>query len=184
MKASKNTPLGAQISTRRSRRARIAVAVGFAVVVLAGACAAAWMLSGGAGGFSYDPASRSGQVPTKTPEEVQAELDRVVGEGMFNISIASTIDFPSPGAPGMAYIENVPANRYDMQASIALDDTGEQIYASGPLAPGTYIEAIELVRALAPGSHAATATFTALDRETHDVVGHAAARVTLVVGEG
>lgn len=183
MGASENTALGARMAARRRRRARIGAAAGVAAVLLAAAGFALW-LSGGAGGFGYDPSSQAGQVPTKTPEEMQAELDRMVEEGMFNISIASTVDFPAPGEPGTAYIENVPANRYDMQVSIALDGTGETVYESGAVAPGNYIECIRLNKALAPGNHAATATFTALDRDTHEKVGQAAARVTLAVREG
>ena len=182
MGASDNTAIGARMAAAKRRRMRIVIVAAVAVALL-GAGAGLWLFSGGAASF-YDATARTGQAPTKTPEEIQAELNRVVEEGMFNISIASTVDFPAPGEPGTAYIENVPANRYDMRVSIALDGTGETVYESGAVAPGNYIECIRLNKALAPGNHAATATFTALDRDTHEKVGQAAARVTLAVREG
>lgn len=169
----------ASLANRR-RRMRIALAAGIAFALLAVAGVAAWLF--GAGSFAYDPSSQAGQAPRKTPEEVQAELDRIVEEGMFNISIESVIEFPTPDGSGTAYIENVPGNRYDMKVTIALDDTGETVYESGGIAPGDYIPEIELARALEAGTHDATATFFAYDRETHEQVGSAAARVVLAVG--
>ena len=180
MGASDNTAIGARMAAAKRRRTRIVIAVAVAVALL-GAGAGLWLLSGGAAPF-YDATARAGQAPTKTPEEIQAELNRVVEEGMFNISIASTVDFASPGSPGVANIENVPGNRYDMKVSIALDGTGETVYESGGIAPGDYIPEIELARALSPGMHDATATFRAFDRQTHEEVGSAAARIALSVG--
>lgn len=175
-----DTAIGVQMAASKRRRARIGTAVGVLAVLLAVA-GALWFFSGGAESF-YDVSARAGQAPTKTPEEIQAELNRVVEEGMFNISIASTVDFASPGSSGTANIENVPGNRYDMKVSITLDDTGETVYESGGIAPGDYIPEIELTRALETGAHDATATFFAYDRETHEQVGSAAARVVLAVG--
>lgn len=174
-----DTAIGVQMAASKRRRARIGAAVG-ALAVLLAVAGALWFFSGGAEPF-YDASARAGQAPTKTPEEIQAELNRVVEEGMFNISIASTIDFASPGSPGTANIENVPGNRYDMQVSIVLDATETTLYESGIIAPGSYIESIQLSELLDPGEHGATATFTALDRETHEQAGQAAAKVRLVV---
>lgn len=183
--ASENTVIGARIAARRRRGVRIGIATAI-VIALVSAGTAAVLLAGGSSApdFGYDSAAKLGQAPVKTPEEVQAELDRIVDEGMFNISIASTIDFASPDAPGTAYIENVPGNRYDMTVSVAMDGTGEVVYESAGIAPGSFIESIELSSAVSPGTWPATATFSAFDRETHELVGQAAAKVTLIVGEG
>ncbi len=134
----------------------------------------------GKGDF-YDSNSLIGQAPYKSQEEVQAELDRIVEEGMLNISIASVIEFADGTSPGTAYIENVPGNHYVMQVDIVLDETGETIYRSGGLKPDSYIEKIALSQDLDAGSYAATATFHALDPDTLDEVGQAAAKVTLNV---
>ncbi|WP_165251579.1 MULTISPECIES: hypothetical protein [unclassified Adlercreutzia] len=133
------------------------------------------------GNSLLDKNARSGQAPYKTQEEMQAELDRTVEEGMFNISIASVINFADGTSSGTAYIENVPGNQYMMQVKITDDETGEVLYESGILQPNQYIENITLARDLDAGSYNATATFTALDKTTYEEVGQAAAKITLNV---
>ncbi|WP_165252633.1 hypothetical protein [Adlercreutzia sp. ZJ304] len=129
----------------------------------------------------YDANSIIGQAPYKTEEEIQEELNRKVEEGMFNISIASVIEFEDGAAPGTAYIENVPGNPYVMQVDITLDDTGEKVYESGGLKPDSYIKDIALSKDLDAGTYQATATFHAIDQDTLEEVGQAAAKVTLNV---
>ena len=173
---------GAPESAQGKGRGRT-VAIALAVVVLAlAAWLAIWLLACN-GASLFDPSAKTGQAPYKTDAEMQAELDRVVEEGMFNISIASVIQFDAGDAPGTAYIENVPGNRYDMRVSITEDATGETVYESGVLKPNQSIEDITLTHALDAGMHDATATFVALDPVTHEETGKAAAKVTLNVLE-
>ena len=139
-----------------------------------------WLFACNGSSF-FDPAARTGQAPYKTEEEMQAELDRVIEEGMFNISIASIIEFENGSAPGTAYIENVPGNRYNMQVTITDDDTGDVLYESGVLQPNQYIEDIVLTKDLDAGTYDATATFTALDPTTYEQVGQAGAKISLNV---
>lgn len=122
-----------------------------------------------------------GQLDGKTQEEIQAELDRVVQEGMMNISIASVIEFENGGAEGEVKIENSPANHYLMQVEISLNDTGEVVYQSEILEPNYHIQYASLDVNLPAGNYPCTATFYALDPDTEDLVGQAAAAVTLVV---
>ena len=139
-----------------------------------------WFAGGSAGGF-FDNSAQSGQAPYKTAEEIQAELNRQVEEGMFNISIASVVEFADGTSPGTAYIENVPGNRYNMTVEITLDDSGEVVYQSGGLRPDSYIDDITLTKDLDAGTYPATATFTAYDTESLEEVGKAAAKVSLVI---
>ena len=162
-----------------ARTKRIAIIAGIVVVLLALALGI-WWFAGGHDDF-FDANALEGQAPYKTPEEMQAELDRIVEEGMFNISIASIIQFDEGTQPGKAYIENVPGNRYLMQVTITLDDGGETVYETKAIKPGQYIEDITLSKDLDQGTYPATATFTAYDQESHDEVGQAAAKVTLNV---
>ena len=165
------------LQTRRNRvLAGAAVLVVVAVLVGVGV----WWFISSQDDF-YDGNSILGQAPYKTPEEVQAELDRIVEEGMLNISIASVIEFADGTAPGTAYIENVPGNHYAMKVRIVLDDTGDVVYESGGLKPGTYIETITLSQDLEPGSYPATATFTAYNMDTLEEVGQAGANINLEV---
>ena len=140
-----------------------------------------WFTAGGGGGGFFDNTAQSGQAPYKTAEEIQAELNRQVEEGMFNISIASVVEFADGTSPGTAYIENVPGNRYNMTVEITLDDSGEVVYQSRGLAPDSYIDDITLTKDLDAGTYPATATFTAYDTESLEEVGKAAAKVSLVI---
>ncbi|WP_165253145.1 flagellar protein FliS [Adlercreutzia sp. ZJ304] len=157
------------------------------VLIVAGVVVAAlvlwlliWLFACNGRGI-FDPNAQTGQAPYKTEEEKQAELDRIVEEGMFNISIASAIQFEDGTSSGTAYIENVPNNNYDMKVTITDDVTGDVLYESGVLQPNQFIENITLTKDLDPGSYSATATFTALDKGTHEERGKAAAKVTINV---
>ncbi len=163
----------------KKRPALIAVAI-ILVVVIASAVFGTWWFLGGGNNF-YDSQAVSGQAPYKTQEEIVAELNRIVEEGMLNISIASLIEFENGESEGTAYIENVPSNRYVLRVTIKLDSTGEVVYQSGGLRPDSYIEKIKLSQDLPAGTYPATATFVAYDPDTLDEVGQASARITLQV---
>jgi hypothetical protein len=131
----------------------------------------------------FDPAAVTGILPGMSEQEIQEELDRVVEEGMMNISISSGISFANGTAKGQANIYNVEANRYIFKVAITLDDTGETVYESKGIQPGQYIQYIELDKNLDDGEYAATATFTAYTEDTHQIVGTAAAQLTLYIGQ-
>ncbi len=131
--------------------------------------------------LNRDPNASIGQLETKTPEEIQAELDRIVEEGMFNISINPTPVFPDGSSEGNLRIENIPANHYLMSVKITLDDTGEVIYQSGLIEPNHHIENAKLIIPLEKGVYAATAVFTAHDAETEAQKGTAAAKINVII---
>lgn len=161
-----------------SKRTFIIVAIIVIAALLIWLCV--WLFACG-GPSMFDPNARDGQAPYKSAEEMQAELDRVVDEGMFNISIASAIQFDDGTSPGTAYIENVPGNHYLMRVSITEDATGDLLYESGVLKPNQFIEEIALAKDLDAGTYPATATFTALDETTHEETGQAAAKININV---
>ena len=165
---------------QKSSRKRAAVIA----IICALAAIAIWLLVwlfACNGASLFDPNAQDGQAPYKSAEEMQAELDRVVEEGMFNISIAGAIQFDDGASEGTAYIENVPGNRYNMRVRITEDATGDVLYESGVLKPNQFIEKIALTKDHDQGSYPATATFTALDPSSYDEVGQAAAKVVVNV---
>lgn len=176
------------LAQKRARRRRriIVIACSLLVVAVVGA-GALWYFNpfgeGGAGGRYHNPNADVGQLEGKTPEEIQAELNRVVDEGMFNISIAEVLSFPDGTSEGDVRIENVPNNRYLMDVTVTLDETGEEVYESGILEPNHHITKGTLKVDLDKGTYPAKAVFTALDPETEAVVGQAAAEVTIMVAE-
>lgn len=129
----------------------------------------------------YDTSAIEGTLPGKTPEEIEAMLNQVVEEGMFNISIAPVIVFDHAFAQGQARIENIPANHYNMGVVITLDDTSETVYESKGIRPGQYIEYITLNKELSPGEYAATAMFTAYDVNDLSEQGRVAVKIKLIV---
>ncbi len=174
---------GAAAAAKAAPKKKTGLIVGIiaAVVVVAAVIVGIVVFSGSGQDDFYDANSIIGQAPYKSEEEIMAELNRIVEEGMMNISIASVIEFEDGQSEGVAYIENVPGNRYVMKVDIKLDDTGETVYESGGLKPGNYIEKIKLNKDLPQGTYSATATFHGLDPDTLEEVGTAGAVITLNV---
>ncbi len=172
----------ARAESERKKKRRRAVVIVIILLLLA--------LVGGAAAYSvmnqpedlYDTSALEGIAPNKSAAEIQAELNRVVDESMFDISIASVIAFTDDGKEGTAYIENVPGNHYDLQVSIVPEGQTDPIYESKLLAPGNYIEKISIDPPLDTGNHKAIAHFKALDTESHEQIGAVDAEVVLAVG--
>lgn len=165
-----------QVKRKRGKGFWIALVIG--VICLAAAGVLAFVLLQGG------PSARSGtkgQLEGKTEAEIQAELDRIVEEGMFNISIASVVQFADGTSEGELRIENVPGNRYLMKVDITRDDTGETVYTSDMIEPDYHIQRDTLDVDLPAGTYPCTAVFTAYDPETESEVGKAAAQITLQV---
>ncbi|WP_165063082.1 hypothetical protein [Adlercreutzia sp. ZJ154] len=164
---------------KKKRGAAFWIAIVIAVICLIIAGVLAFNLFG-----AQTPSKRQGdlgQLEGKTQEEIQAELDRVVDEGMFNISIASTVQFESGTSEGELRIENVPSNHYLMRVVVTRDDTGEQIYETDLIEPNYHIQADTLDVDLSAGVYECTATFHAYDQQTEEEVGQAAAKIEITV---
>lgn len=130
----------------------------------------------------YDRNAHEGPYKGKSEEQIIADLNALVEEGMMNISIRTIIEFPEGSTkPGTANIENIAANHVDQKVTITLT-SGEIVYQSGAVAPGHSIDTIELNRDLSAGTHDAVATFVGYDTETHEETGQLSAEVKLVVG--
>ena len=87
----------------------------------------------GVKGGQREAEALQGSINVMTEEEIQNALNNIVEEGMFRISIASDIIAIEDGS-AQVRIENNLQNRYIMQVSIYLDETGEEIYpANTPL---------------------------------------------------
>lgn len=158
----------------------IALTLAAATVVLLGVFCFMW-LSDDSSTSTRDPNAALGQLEGKSPEEIQAELDRIVEEGMFNISITSAVEFENGTSEGDIRIENTPGNRYLMKVEISRDDTGDVVYTSGMIEPNHHIQRARLDVNLPAGSYPCTAVFYAHDMETEELIGQAAAKLTITV---
>lgn len=165
---------------KKKRKTGLVIVLVIAIILIAAAVMFALFTCNGENEGSRR-AGTLGQLEGKTREEIQAELDRVVEEGMFNISIASVAQFADGASEGELRIENVPGNRYLMQVDIVLEDTGETVYESGIIEPDHHIQKDRLLVNLPKGSYDAIATFRALDPSTEEEVGTAAAKMVIQV---
>ena len=167
---------------KRIRRLILLLIALLLLLVIAGGTAAYFIQRAGTyEKYEFDAEAMAGRIQQMTEEEIQAELNRVVDEGMFNISIASAILFNGPDGEGEARIENIAANHYHMQVDILLDETGETVYSSKLIKPGYSIKNIRLDKRLEPGEYPATAVFSAITQEEKQVFGTVAAQIRLYV---
>lgn len=170
----------ASTASRAAKPPAFYVAVGVAVVAIVVACVLGFMAFSNVG-QGRDPNAALGQLEGKTPEEIQKELDRIVEEGMFNISIASSVEFADGTSEGELRIENVPNNPYLMKVEITCDDTGEAVYTSGMIEPNHHIQKARLDVDLDAGDYPCTAVFYAYGKDEEQLVGQAAAKMTVSV---
>ena len=129
-----------------------------------------------------------GSIQMMTEEEIQEALNHIVEEGMFRISIASTILAEENGKAEVR-IENNITNRYIMQVTLyttTLNEfTGEtiqeEIYRTDFIDPGYYIPEAKLDKHLLPGIYEGLAIFTAHYADTEEIAGTAGAKVRIMV---
>lgn len=134
--------------------------------------------------FELDANALAGFLPGKTEEEIQAELNRIIEKGFFNVSINPTPVVSAEGTVNLN-IENVPANHYWMQVNVYLvDQKGAQtlLYQSGVIKPGYHIEEVTVAGELpVAGEYNGRADFTALLPDTQEDIGQTSATMLITV---
>lgn len=148
------------------------------VLIIAAAAAAAVILwgsglIGGKAQFVVD--DKAGSISELSPDDLQERLQKGVDESMFSFRINSAPEFENGSAEGNLMIENPTYNMYYMRAQIYLDNTGELVYETDILKPGTAIALDTLDRELQKGEYSATALITAYDANTQEEIGQTAA---------
>lgn len=151
-----------------------------------------FLILGGVGGFliwkNMQPKSQyeldrnalEGFLPGKSKRDIQAELDRIIEKGRFNVSMS-----PTPVVKDKKIsvaIENVPANNYYMQVEVYIypdkedSDKTELIYKSGMIKQGYYIEEGDLQKGVSvkAGTYDGIAIFHAFNPETTEEIGSTA----------
>ena len=114
-------------------------------------------------------------------EEIAAMLAKQVDEGMIAFSLNTAMYFESPTAQTSVKFENPPNNAKLTKLRLVRDDTGEQIYETGYLAPGSYVDDAAFDVQLEPGTYTCTGYVSSYHQETKRYLGEAACTVTVTV---
>lgn len=129
----------------------------------------------------WDDNAEEGEREQRDPQEVQDELNRLVEEGMINISMNMTPVFENGESEGNLLIMNEKINRYPQVIEIYRRDTGELIYRSGLLAVGSRIDTAKLDVDLPAGTYPCIAYFNAVNPDTGALKGKAGAEIVITI---
>lgn len=91
-------------------------------------------------GMVWDTNAEEGGLNGRSEEEIQAELNKKVEEGMINISMNTSPVFHDGKSKGYLMIVNSEANHYPQIVYIVRKDTNEEIYRSGGIPVGSKVE--------------------------------------------
>ena len=132
-------------------------------------------------GLIWDANAEKGGLVQRSEEEIRAELNRKVEQGMINISMNTSPVFESGTAEGNLLIVNSERNNYPQIVYIVRKDTGEEIYRSGGIPVGSRIERAKLAVNLDAGKYDCVAYFNNVDPETGAILGTAGAEIVVTV---
>lgn len=152
-------------------------------LVAGGGAALAAHLGGGSGGLVYEDnaviGSAGGDVDV-------AAMQEMVDRGMITMSINATPMMSlSNRAAGVNWLIENPEGQSTklIRVEVIREDTGDKIYETGVLRPGTYVTDTQPDVELAAGQYPCTAYFYSYDIETEEFLGKAGASITLYVTE-
>lgn len=134
-------------------------------------------------GIIYDDNAVEGGWNEADTDEIIANLNKKVEEGMINISMNTTPIFSDGSTAGNLMIVNEGINRYPQVVEITRNDTGEIIYKSGAIPVGSKIETAKLSVDLNAGTYECTALFYSVDPDTGNYLGCAGAAININVLE-
>ena len=115
-------------------------------------------------------AVQKGQLPDRSESQQQAEANRQIAEGMFDISIAPIIRYDDANG-WKVDLSNTPANHYTEQVTIRETSTGDLLFESPMIAPDEYVQYAKFQKSVDEidwsddGTANATATFTTYDSD-------------------
>ena len=132
-------------------------------------------------GLVFDDNASVGVLPGIDIDERRKQLQEELDDSLIAFSINTSPVFLNGTAKGNLLIENPGNNAKLLRVSIIADDTQEELYSSGYLKPGTYIENAKLDKVLEKGSYPATAYFSAYDEATAKYIGQTGAQITVTV---
>lgn len=172
MASSRRSQEGGRRSRRRQQRssskALITVIIILVVLLCLGAC---YYFFGdqiksalGIGGSKefYDPAAVTGQY------HENGYSDTINTGSLFPL-VNTEVKVSAANGEAVIGFENVAANPYDLQLVLMQD--GREVFSTGVIRPGQYVEKATITPVPAAGTYSVTARFIAYDLESHKAVG-------------
>jgi len=156
------------------------IAVLMILSVMAGIAFSCWL-------YSIDEDMRpelaavKGNMPGKTQEQMEAERNRSIDRETIAFALNSNPEFLDGKSKGLIQFENPEGNQKLTRLEIYRNDTGDLIYHTGILKPGSYVEKDILDAELPSGEHDCTAQIYAYGMERKDYVGKITIGVTIRV---
>ncbi len=117
----------------------------------------------------------------KSREEILAELEAAAAENNVAFSINALIRFQEGTKSGNMMFENDIENQKYLQVELILDETGETLYTSDLIQPGSHVATCTLSKKLGKGQHSCTAMIYAFRLDDQSFLGQAAAGIILEV---
>ncbi len=104
----------------------------------------------------------------RASRDLQAEIDKAVEQGMFNVFMNTNIVFQDGNSKGNMMIQNIDTNVYPMYVEIYNNDN-TLLYKSDIIDPGYKIEEAKLDTVLSKGTYDCTAYFYVTDSNKEEV---------------
>ena len=124
---------------------------------------------------------QDGVISGYTAAEIEEIMQRKADESTFSFEVNSRPVFENGKSEGNLRIYNPAYNNYLINVEIKLDSNNKTIFKSGKLKPNQYIEKAKLSRNLKKGEYEATATISAYDPTTEELLGISAAKMVIAV---
>lgn len=155
-----------------------------ALLLLGGAVYGGWKLLGQRGGLEYENNVTIGSVDNgqKTLEQLQAAADRSKITMSINASPMLSLSDRDTGVNWLIANPEEQSTKL-IRVEIYLDETGEKIYETGALRPGTYVTGTLPDIELSVGEYSCTAYFYSYDIDTQEFLGKAGTQICLYVLE-
>ncbi len=134
--------------------------------------------------FSYRSDVLQGEIDWNQPKasrDLQAEIDRAVEQGMFNVFMNTNIIFQDGNSKGNVMIQNVNTNLYPMYVEIYNND--DLLYKSDIIEPGYKIEEAKLDTLLSKGIYDCVAYFYITDSDKEEVQNKIGLNVKITVNK-
>lgn len=169
---------------KKRRPGRLLLLLALLLLLCGGAFAGWKWLRPGSGGLKYESNVTIGSVDTgqKTLAELQAAADRSKITMSINASPMMKLSEKEAGVNWLIANPEEQSTKL-IRVEVLRDDTGEKIYETGALRPGSYVTGTLPDAELAAGEYACTAYFYSYDIDTQELLGKAGTQIVLYVLE-